>query len=116
MPSGSREKRETVRVRHDAGPDASAMLVSLLERASDWLSPSDPLQRAGAAFALVRRESCKRFALELFRSAQAPTLLEVANQTPPPLRHYPVSFEGGNTHVEANVWAPSAKFGPWQGG
>lgn len=99
------------------------MLTLLLEHLYDWLSPSEPIRPADAVFALAGRESRKRFALELLHCAPAPTLvlsvgrfeirrfaqlpwpgvinlLEVASRTPPPLRHYFVSFEGGDTQVE----------------
>lgn len=99
------------------------MLASLLDRVYQWLSPRDSVVSGDLIFALAGRESRKRFALELFGRAYAPSLvlsvgrfeirkfaklswpdsinlLEVASRTPAPLRHYFVSLERGSTRVE----------------
>ena len=99
------------------------MLGSLLDRLYQWLPPCDSVVSGDLIFALAGRESRKRFALELFGRAYAPSLvlsvgrfeirkfaklswpdpinlLEVASRTPAPLRHYFVSLERGSTRVE----------------
>jgi len=99
------------------------MLIQLLERLYDWLSPSDSAGCGDLIFVLAGRQSRKLYALELFRQGAGNNLLlsvgrfeirkfaqlswpagidlvRVAAGTPAALRHYFVSLEAGKSEVE----------------
>jgi DUF218 domain len=101
-------------------PDRSSHRLSLLRA---WLSQADPPRGADLIFVLAGRVHRKEYALELFRQGLAPRLLfsvgrfeirrfskmslpapldllKMAQEVPPPQRHYFVSFDGQETHVE----------------
>lgn len=88
-----------------------------------WLSPADPPRSADLIFILAGRVHRKEYALELFRQGLALRLLfsvgrfeirrfskmplpvpldllQIAQEVPPPQRHYFVSFNGQEMHVE----------------
>jgi len=94
-----------------------------LSRLRAWLSQADPPRRADLIFVLAGRVHRKEYALELFRRGLAPRilfsvgrfeirrfskmslpspldLLKIAQDVPPPQRHYFVSFDGQEMHVE----------------
>jgi len=94
-----------------------------LSRLRAWLSPADPPNSADLIFVLAGRVHRKEYALELFRQGLAPRLLfsvgrfeirrfskmslpapldllKMAQEVPPPERHYFVSFDGQDVQVE----------------
>lgn len=94
-----------------------------LSRLRAWLSTADPPRRADLIFVLAGRVHRKEYALELFHQGLAPRLLfsvgrfeirrfskmplpvpldllKIAQELPPPQRHYFVSFDGQEVHVE----------------
>ena len=94
-----------------------------LSRLRAWFSQADPPRSADLIFVLAGRVRRKEYALELFRQGLAPRLLfsvgrfeirrfskmslpstldllKVAQEVPPPQRHYFVSVDGQETHVE----------------
>jgi len=100
--------------------DPSRPLVSLLHT---WLSCGDDARPADLIFVLAGRMSRKDYALQLFREGIAPRLLfsvsrfeirrfskmalpvqldllKLAQDLPPPQRHFFVLFQGGECHVE----------------
>lgn len=96
---------------------------SLLAHLSAWLSCADPLCPADMIFVLAGRLSRKEYGLEIFHGGLAPSilfsiarfeirrfskmplpvpldLLKLAQDFPPPHRHFFVLFEGRNVQVE----------------
>lgn len=94
-----------------------------LSRLRAWLSLADPPGRADLIFVLAGRVHRKEYALELFRQGLAPRLLfsvgrfeirrfskmslpapldllKIAQEVPPPQRHYFVSFDGQGVHAD----------------
>lgn len=94
-----------------------------LSRLRAWLSQAETPRSADLIFVLAGRVHRKEYALELFRKGFAPRLLvsvgrfeirrfskmslpapldllKVAQEVPPPQRHYFVSFDGQNGHAE----------------
>lgn len=88
-----------------------------------WLSPADQARAADLIFVLAGQMSRKEYALQLFREGLAPRLLfsvdrfeirrfskmalptgldllKLAQEMPPPRRHYFVLFHGGECQVE----------------
>jgi len=94
----------------------------LLSRLHAWLSSADHARPADLIFVLAGRMSRKHYALQLFREGLAPRLLfsvgrfeirrfskmalpvrldllKLAQDLPPPERHFFVLFQGGECHV-----------------
>jgi hypothetical protein len=94
----------------------------LLRRLHGWLSPTDRARPADLIFVLAGQLSRKHYALQLFREGLAPRLLfsvdrfeirrfskmalpkqldllKLAQDVPPPQRHFFVLFQGGECHV-----------------
>jgi hypothetical protein len=103
----------------------------LLPRLRDWLSPADAPRSGDLIFVLAGSVNRKEYALELFRKGLAPRilfsvsrfeirrfsqmplpvpldLLKLAQEVPPPQRHYFVFFEGQKVRVEH---VPPRRFG-----
>jgi uncharacterized SAM-binding protein YcdF (DUF218 family) len=103
----------------------------LFSRFRAWLSPVDAPRRADLIFVLAGRVHRKEYALELLRQGLAPgilfsvsrfeirrfsqmalpvplDLLKLAQELPPPQRHYFVFFEGQKVQV---VHVPPGRFG-----
>ena len=103
----------------------------LLFRLHAWLSPADSPRGAGLIFVLAGKMYRKEYALELFRQGAAPRillsvgrfeirrfskmslpvsldLLKLAQETPPPQRHYFVSFQGQEVQAKH---VPPHRFG-----
>jgi hypothetical protein len=95
----------------------------LFPRLRAWLSPADAPRSAGIIFVLAGRVYRKDFALELFRQRLAPRilfsvgrfeirrfarmalpvpldLLKLAQEVPPPQRHYFVFFDGQEVRTQ----------------
>jgi hypothetical protein len=100
---------------HDPSPP-------LLLRLHGWLSPADPARPADLIFVLAGQMNRKHYALQLFREGLAQRLLfsvgrfeirrfskmalpipldllKLAQDVPPPQRHFFVLFQGGECHV-----------------
>jgi len=111
--------------------NASIPSTSLLTRLHAWLSPADAPRNADLIFVLAGKVHRKEYALELFRQGLAPRLLfsvgryeirrfskmplpvpldllKMAQDVPPPQRHYFVFFQGQETRVEH---VPPVRFG-----
>lgn len=107
---------------HDPSPP-------LLRRLHGWLSPADRARPADLTFVLAGQMSRKHYALQLFREGLAPRLLfsvsrfeirrfsnmalpvqldllKLAQDLPPPQRHFFVLFQGGNV-----TWRMSSRGG-----
>jgi hypothetical protein len=105
--------------------------LPLLSGLRSWLSPEDAPRNADLIFVLAGMVNRKEYALELFREGLAPRilfsvsrfeirrfsrmalpvpldLLKLAQEVPPPQRHYFVFFEGQKVHVEH---VPPVRFG-----
>jgi hypothetical protein len=105
--------------------------LTLLAQLRAWLSPADRPRSADLLFVLAGRPNRKNYALELFREGLAPRilfsvsrfeirrfsqmalpvpldLLKIAQEVPPPQRHYFVFFEGQKVRVER---VPRGRFG-----
>jgi uncharacterized SAM-binding protein YcdF (DUF218 family) len=105
--------------------------LTLLPRLRKWLSPVDTPRSADLIFVLAGRLNRKEYALKLFREGLAPRilfsvsrfeirrfsqmalpvpldLLKLAQEVPPPQRHYFVFFEGQKVRVEH---VPPGRFG-----
>jgi uncharacterized SAM-binding protein YcdF (DUF218 family) len=105
--------------------------LALLPRLRAWLSSADVPRSADLIFVLAGRVNRKEYALELFREGLAPRilfsvsrfeirrfsqmalpvpldLLKLAQEVPPPQRHYFVFFEGQRVRVEH---VPPGRFG-----
>jgi hypothetical protein len=103
----------------------------LFPRLRVWLSPADAPRGADLIFVLAGRVNRKEYALKLFREGLAPRilfsvsrfeirrfsrmalpvpldLLKLAQEVPPPQRHYFVFFEGRTVRVEH---VPPGRFG-----
>ncbi len=101
---------------HDPSPP-------LLRRLHGWLSPADRARPADLIFVLAGQMSRKHYALQLFREGLAPRLLvsvdrfeirrfskmalpvqldllKLAQDMPPPQRHFFVLLQGGGCHVK----------------
>lgn len=105
--------------------------TSLLARLHAWLSPADAPRNADLIFVLAGRVHRKEYALELYRQDLTPRLLfsvgrfeirrfskmplpvpldllKLAQDVPPPQRHYFVFFQGPEAQVEH---VPPRRFG-----
>jgi hypothetical protein len=105
--------------------------LPLLHRLRAWLSTADVPRSADLIFVVAGKVNRKEHALELFRQGLAPRilfsvsrfeirrfskmdlpvpldLLKLAQEVPPPQRHYFVFFEGQKVRVE---YVPPARFG-----
>jgi uncharacterized SAM-binding protein YcdF (DUF218 family) len=103
----------------------------LLARFDAWLSPADAPRNADLIFVLAGRVHRKEYALQLYREGLAPRilfsvgrfeirrfskmplpvpldLLKLAQDVPPPQRHYFVFFQGQEAQVEH---VPPGRFG-----
>jgi uncharacterized SAM-binding protein YcdF (DUF218 family) len=101
----------------------STRSTSLLTRLQAWLSPADAPHNADLIFVLAGKVHRKEYVLELFRQGLAPRLLfsvgryeirrfsqmplpvpldllKIAQDVPPPQRHYFVLFQGQEARVQ----------------